>query len=215
MLNLTLDECETKDWNIPMAGISDRFHFFKGPIMSRVIQGYPCIDRLNHRAIYGVLMGLTYYAEKWNSDSIQMILDKEATLRLKDLKRDFDSGLFRRSVQCRISWINDDVIMMSYLKITGFRHLKIVLFMRFSIMEIVGAEFRIQMFEIPFLDRLSRASWNSQKGMIPLEIRLDLNFKIGSQFSKLCFSPFFGTFPTFKKSEPRSLPDWILTLIPS
>ena len=102
MLNLTLDECETKDWNIPMAGISDRFHFLRDarPIMSRVIQGYPCIDaglyRLNHRAIYGVLMGLTYYAEKWNSDSIQMILDKEATLRLKDLKRDFNSGLFRR-----------------------------------------------------------------------------------------------------------------------
>ena len=86
-------------------------------------------------------MGLTYYAEKWNSDSIQMILDKEATLRLKDLKRDFDSGLFRRhwipvcSMQHIYSWINDDVIMMSYLKITGLLHLKIVLFMRFSMME--------------------------------------------------------------------------------
>ena len=97
--------------------------------------------RLNHRAIYGVLMGLTYYAEKWNSDSIQMILDKEATLRLKDLKRDFDSGLFRRhwipvcSMQHIFSWINHDVIMMSYLEITGFRHLKFVLFMRFSTME--------------------------------------------------------------------------------
>ena len=99
MLNLTLDECETKDWNIPMAGISDRFHFLRDarPIMSRVIQGYPCIlVRLNHRDIYGALMGTTFYSEKWNSDSIEMILDKEATLRLKDLKRDFNSGLFRR-----------------------------------------------------------------------------------------------------------------------
>ena len=67
------------------------------PIMSRVIQGYPCIlVRLNHRDIYGALMGTTFYSEKWNSDSIEMILDKEATLRLKDLKRDFNSGLFRR-----------------------------------------------------------------------------------------------------------------------
>ena len=102
---------------------------------------YTGLYRLNHRDIYGVLMGLTYYAEKWNSDSIQMILDKEATLRLKDLKRDFDSGLFRRhwipvcSMQHIYSWINDDVIMMSYLKITGFRHFKIVLSMRFSVME--------------------------------------------------------------------------------
>ena len=44
-------------------------------------------------------------------------------------------------------------------------------------MNIFGAEFRIQMFEIPVVDRLSLASWNSQKGIILLEIRLDLNFK--------------------------------------
>ena len=142
MLNLTLDECETKDWNIPMAGISDRFHFWDTrPIMSRVIQGYPCIlVRLNHRDIYGVLMGLTYYAEKWNSDSIEMILDKEATLRLKDLKRDFNSGLFRRHwipacsmqhISLYKRWRHHDVIS----KNTGFRHFKIVLSMRFSVME--------------------------------------------------------------------------------